>query len=234
MSTVGATRVSSAHLGATLRSVLVSPRAGFDAALRSMQRKERAGTRLAEGISTYILSAVGGAALVLLWLKVSALLEIRGTSALDFEWWFLAAGCAAGVLLALLAQIVWSLIGPRVIARLGGSASRRSLRLVWGASAFPQVVALAVLLPSDLLIVGPETFTTQAPSDAVASVWAALSVAFAVALAVWSVCLFVVGTEVAAGVKVSRGLAAGAAATMCLALVVLAFRFGAVAIAGAG
>ena len=199
-----------------------------------MQRKERAGTRLPEGISTYILAAAGGAALVLLWLKVSGLIGLRDDSAHSFEWWFIAAGCGLGVLLALLAQLVWGVVGTRVVSRMGGSTNARATRLVWGASAFPQVAALALLLPADLLIVGPDTFTSRTPADAVASVWAALSAAVAVALAVWSLCLFVVGTEVAAGVKVSRGIAAGAAATMCLALIVLAFRVGAVAIVGAG
>jgi hypothetical protein len=84
------------------------------------------------------------------------------------------------------------------------------------------------------LIVGPETFTNQAPGDPVSSVWAALSVAIAVALAVWSVCLFLLGTEVAGRVKLSRSIAAGAVAVLCLAIVLTAFRFGAVALAGAG
>ncbi|MEA2499496.1 MAG: hypothetical protein QOH26_1901 [Actinomycetota bacterium] len=172
--------------------------------------------------------------MVLLWLKLSGLIGLREDSARAFEWWFLAAGCGLGVILALLAQAIWGAIGARVVARMGGSASPRALRLVWGAAAFPQVAALVLLLPADLLIVGPDSFTSRVPSDAVAAVWAALSVAIAVALAVWSLCLFVIGVGVAARVKVSRSLAAGAAATMCLALIVLAFRFGAVAIVGSG
>ncbi|MEA2447605.1 MAG: hypothetical protein QOK47_1242 [Actinomycetota bacterium] len=230
----GRERASAAHLGATLRSVLVSPRAGFEGALRAMGRKERAGTRLPEGLSTYVLAATGGAALVLLWLKLSALIGLRGDSAESFHWWYLIAGCALGALLALVAQAIWGLLGPRIVARLGGSSSPRALRLVWGASAFPQVAALVLLLPADLLIVGPETFTNQAPGDPVSSVWAALSVAIAVALAVWSVCLFLLGTEVAGRVKLSRSIAAGAVAVLCLAIVLTAFRFGAVALAGAG
>jgi hypothetical protein len=221
-------------LGATLRSVLVSPRAGFDAATRSLARKERSGARPAEGLSTYVLSAAGGASLVLLWLKLSALLGLRGGPGTAFHWWFLVGGCVVGSVLALAAQLLWGAVGPRLLSRLGGSSSSKSLRLIWGASAFPQVAALLLLLPADLVIVGPQTFTTQAPGDPVASVWAALSVAIAVALAVWSVCLFLVGIEVAARVKLSRSAAAGGVATLCLAVVVVIFRFGAVALAGTG
>jgi hypothetical protein len=212
----------------------VSPRAGFDAALRSTARRKRAGQRLAEGASTYILSFFGGAALVLLWLKVSGLFGMRVDSATTFEWWFLAAGCALGGVLALLTQVVAGALMPQAVNRLGGTAGAREMRLVWGASAFPQVIAVGFLLPLDLLIVGPESFTSQVPADAVAAVWAAISVALAVALSIWSLCLFLIGTEVAAKIKLTRSLAAGAVGLVCLALVVLAFRFGAVTLAGVG
>jgi hypothetical protein len=212
----------------------VSPRAGFDAALRAADRKARGDARLPEGASAYVLTACGGAALVLLWLKLSGLIGLRADSARHFEWWYLVAGCVLGAVLALIAQVVWGFVAPRLMTRLGGSTTSRSMRLVWGASAFPQVLALVLLLPCDLLIVGPESFTSQVPADAVASVWAALSVAMAFALAIWSVCLFIVGIEVAARVRVTRSVAAGAVATLCLALVVLAFRFGAVALANGG
>src|SRR5688500_1684020 len=51
----------SARLGLTLRSVLLSPHDGFAAALKSTERRSRAGRRPAEGLAPYVLAAVGGA-----------------------------------------------------------------------------------------------------------------------------------------------------------------------------
>ena len=69
---------ASARLGLTLRSVLVAPRDGFQAALAAADRRARAGLRPAEGMAPVVLSAFGGAALALLWLKIGALLPKTG------------------------------------------------------------------------------------------------------------------------------------------------------------
>jgi hypothetical protein len=110
------------------------------------------------------------------------------------------------------------------------NADARDLRLVWGAAAFPQMFALAVLLPSDVLVVGPEAFTTARLTDPVSSAWASLSIAVGVALALWSWGLLAKGVEVAAGVRFRIGLLATLGGGLCVAVCIALLRFGALAL----
>lgn len=201
---------ASAHLGSTLRSVLVTPRRGFEGALALAEQRGDAGARIAEGVSPYVLAALGGATAMLLWLKVGSLIGARSVAQTDFRWSFLIAVTVGAALLALGAQALWGAIGAALLR-----TPARDLRLVWGAAAFPQVGALALLLPLDLLIVGPATFTSTRLDDPVATGWAALSIALAVSLAIWSLFLFVRGIEVAARVDVTRAIAATAIGIGC-------------------
>ncbi|MGH2755777.1 MAG: hypothetical protein ACRDLB_15280, partial [Actinomycetota bacterium] len=105
-------------------------------------------------------------------------------------------------------------------------------RMAWGASSFPQVFGVLLLVPLDLLIVGPHTFTSAKLEDSVASAWAALSIAVAVSLLLWSLYLFIKGLSVVAGIRMPRALAASSAALLCLVAIVVGFRFLAVALAG--
>lgn len=224
---------SSAHLGATLRSVLIAPNAGFRSAVRSADRKERTGESPAEGYSPYVFSALGGASAILLWLKVSALVGLRAESAAAYRWGFLLAAAVIGAVMGLAGQFLWGTIASKIPGLLGGEVKPREARLVWGASAFPQVFALILLLPIDLLVVGPSTFTSARPSDSVGSAWAALSIALGIALGAWSLLIFVKGVEVVAGSRTARSLSGVAVAVLCLAAIVVGFRFGVVALAGA-
>ena len=232
MSQTAASRPGSAQLGATLRSVLVAPKAGFEAAARSTQRRARLGDSPAEGYAPYVLGALGGAAAMLLWLKVSVLAGLRVDSTVTFRWSFLVAAALVGGILGLIAQFVWGLLGTRLIERIGGEVTVREIRMVWGASAFPQVFGLLVLVPLDLLIVGPSTFTSARLADSVASAWAALSIAIALSLTLWSLYLFIKGVSVVSGIRLRKALGASTVALLCLAVVVLVFRFAAVALAG--
>ena len=232
MSQSAASRPGSAQLGATLRSVLVAPKAGFEAAARSAERRARLGDTPAEGYAPYVLSALGGASAMLLWLKVSVLAGLRVDSTVTFRWSFLVAAAVLGGILGLIAQFTWGALGKMLIERIGGEVTAREIRMVWGASAFPQVFGLVLLVPLDLIIVGPSTFTSAKLSDAVASAWAALSVAISLSLLVWSLYLFIKGVSVVSGIRLRKALAASAVALLCLALIVAVFRFGALALAG--
>lgn len=225
---------SPAHLGATLRSVLVAPTAGFDSALRAADRRARVGATPAEGIAPYLLSAAGGAMLFLLWLKVSALLGMRDGSALTYRWSFLVAAAFAGAVFALATQAVWSFAGGRLAGAVGSEVAARDLRLVWGASLFPQVVALVLLLPFDLLIVGPSTFTNARPEDPVSAAWASLSVALGVAVALWSLTLLVKGVQAAARSTLGVALMLTALAFASTTLIVLTTRAIAIVAIGDG
>lgn len=232
MSTAEHRSRSSVHLGATLRSVMTAPTAGFQAAVKATARRERAGTTPAEGYAPYVLAAVGGAMLFLLWLKVSPLLGLRAESAQAYRWEFIAFAGLLGAIFSLLGQLAWSFAGEAAIRSLGGETERRDLRLVWGAALAPQMIALVFLLPFDLLIVGPELFTSARLEDTVASAWAALSVALGLSLAVWSLVILVRGAEVVSKLSLRRSAIAVFACVLCTVVVVLLFRMGALALAG--
>jgi hypothetical protein len=209
-----------ARLGSSVRSILIAPRDGFKMAIKAAERRARLGRRPAEGVASYALAASGGAALVLLWLKIGGLLELREANSADFRWGYVAAAVFVGCVLGVASQLAWGALGRGAARRLGGDAASRDLRLVWGAAALPQVLAVVFLLPIDLVIVGRETFTTDRLSDPVATAWAALSIAVAVSLGVWSLWIFVRGMEVAAGVGTLRAVVGTVAAIVCAAVVV--------------
>lgn len=200
--------------------------------MRASVRRERAGRRPAEGVAPSVLAAVGGAGGMLLWLKLGSALGLRRVSGASFRWSYLVLAVAAGALLGLLGQAVWSVLGPRLARGLGGEARSSDLRLVWGGSSLPQVFALFVLLPLDLTIAGQASFTDVRFADSLSAAWASLSVALAVALALWSLYLFVRGTQVATGMSAARVSLMTFAAAGCLAVVTGAALLGAVAAGG--
>lgn len=210
---------ASAQLGLTLRSVLLSPRSGFENVFRVARRREQSGARPVEGVAPYVLAALGGVALMLLWLKLGSLLGIRDVATVEFRWSYLAVAGVAGALLALIAQLVWGYVGAASARLAGGHPPARDMRVVWGASAFPQILGLALLLPLDLVIVGTDTFTTERLSDPLATGWAALSIALSFSLAVWSLFIFVRGVEVAASVPMVKALGITIAGVACIAAI---------------
>ena len=208
---------ASVRLGLVLRSILVAPRVGFESAIEASRRRARIRARSSEGAAPFVLAAMGGASMMLLWLKLGGMADLRDVGPRAYDAGLLVAALVAGALVGLGGQWLWSEAAARlagatrralrrdegadppgvsVPARSGG-ASAPELRLVWGAAAFPQVLPLFVLLPLDLLIVGPGAFTTVPMSDSLATAWAALSVALGVAIALWSAFLFVRGVQVA-------------------------------------
>ena len=224
---------ASAQLGLALRSVLLSPRAGFSDVFGVARRREQTGTRPAEGVAPYILAALGGSALMLLWLKLGSLLGIRDVAAVEFRWAYLVVAAIAGALLALVAQLIWGYVGAAVVRATGEHTSARDMRVVWGASAFPQIIGLAFLLPLDLLIVGPDTFTSEKLVDPLSTGWAALSIAFSLSLAVWSLFIFVRGVEVAASVSFIKAVMISFVGVLVLAAIVAGSVAGAGALGGA-
>jgi hypothetical protein len=204
MSSSAATR-SSARLGSTLRAVLLTPARGFEAAVRAADRRQKEARRPAEGVMPYLLAAVGGATLLILWLKIGALAGLREAPVESYKNEYLTAALAVGAAVGLLGQWLWGLFGARTLG--APRATARNLRLVWGAAAFPQLATLIVLLPLDLLIVGPEAFTSDRLRDPLATAWAALSIALGVAFAVWAAYLFVRGVAVISAGR-SRTIAA--------------------------
>ncbi len=211
---------ASARLGLTLRSVLLAPGIGFSTALKTTERRARAGTRPAEGLSALVLGAVGGAALMGLWLKVGSLVGLRQACPGPRVALYVTMSFVMGALVGLIAQALWGALGPRAFGAFHVDVPGRDLRLVWGASALPQVFALVLLLPLDLAIVGTDTFTTAALDDPVSTGWAAFSIALGISLAVWSFALFVKGLRVATGTSLKRALVGTGIAACCLGVFV--------------
>ncbi|MGH2787072.1 MAG: hypothetical protein ACRDJV_04060 [Actinomycetota bacterium] len=185
----------SARLGLTLRAVLVSPEIGFASAIKSADRRARAGKRPAEGIYPYVLAGAGGASWFLLWLKVGGLIGLRDASGEAFEFAYLAVAVVLGAILGLSAQAIWSGLAVRA-SQVDRRSLRRDLRIAWGAAALPQLVALVALTPLDLAVVGSAIYTTDPMADPVSTAWSAFSIAVAGALGAWNVYLLARGTKV--------------------------------------
>jgi hypothetical protein len=213
---------SSATLGRRLRSVLATPGPGFEAIVSAARRRQRAGESLPEGLSPYVLAVVGGASLMIVWLKLGGLLGGREVDPTEFGYSELFFALVTGAVLALLGQAVYGVVAPLAARLLGATLAPRDARIVWGVAAFPQVFTLFVLLPLDLLIVGPEIFATTRPGDSVATGWAAISVALCLLMAVWSLGLFVRGMQVVAKLNLLRAPAMVAVSASCLSLVIVA------------
>lgn len=209
MSAVARSGQGSARLGATVRGVLVSPATAFVPALKRAETS-------AEGLSTFVLAALGGAAGLLLWLKVRALVGFRALAPSEFDVGFFVTWIVLAMVIAVIAQVGWSFVA----SRLGGpdAGSPRSFRAVWALSAFPQIPALLVLAPLDLLLVGRDVFTATDSGDSVALAWTALSTALSVSLAVWSAFVFAQGTHVAT--RAPRRRSAGVVALSVAAVAV--------------
>ena len=143
---------------------------------------------------------------MLLWLKLGSMIGQRDVARASFRWDFLIAAMVAGAALVLIAQALWGLVGRWIARFFGAETSSRDLRLVWGASFFPQVIALLFLFPLDLLIVGPDAFTSEKLTDPLSLTWSAFSVAAAICLALWSLFLLVRGVEVSTSQKLWESL----------------------------
>ena len=223
---------ASGQLGIALRSVLLNPRAGFEEVFRSIRARARTQTRAPEGLAPYLLSALGGVSGMLLWLKLGALLGFRQVAEQQFRWSYVVIAAVAGAVIALLTQASWGFAGALLARLTGADPAPRELRVVWGASALPQVAVLLLLIPLDLLIVGPATFTSERLTDPLSTGWAALSIALSASASLWSLFIFLRGAEVAMARSWVKAALATVLAMACLIAVTIASSMGALALAG--
>ena len=199
--------------------------------MTAWDRRSRTTETPLEGALPTILAFAGGAGAMLLWLKIGALLGARASSAEGFEWTLLLASLAIGGLIFVVAQALWGLGGPRVVSALQGDAQTGPLRLVWAAAACPPALAL-LLLPVDLIVVGPEAITSTGPTETMATAWAALSISLQVAAAIWSLYLLFRGTQVVGQLDIGRALAATVVALALVILLTAGLQAGLTALAG--
>jgi hypothetical protein len=212
----------SATLGRRLRSVLVAPAAGFEAAISTADRRARSGESLAEGLTPYVLSILGGSSLMIGWLKIGGLLGGRDVDPTQFGFAELIFALVTGAVLAMLGQAVFGVVASPVSRAFRGGLSGRDARIVWGAAAFPQAFTVLVLLPLDLIIVGPEIFATTKPGDSLATGWASVSIALGLLMTGWSISLFARGVPIVGHLNLLRAIGAVIVAAACLSLVIVA------------
>lgn len=202
-----------AHWGSALRSILTSPRKGFARALR-LSRNDGGGR--AGSILALLLSGLGGAYLLLMFLKIRGLLGFLEVSPQDAQWW-------SGLVLSVIAATVMGIVGHflfgvaarPLVARIGKRCAARELRTVWGLSSFPAAAGFGVLLILDLLIAGREAYSSV-EGDSLVTGWSVGSLVIGLSLGVWSLYLFVQGLEVAADVRPSRSIMVLLVAVLCL------------------
>ncbi len=187
-----------ARLGATLRSVLVSPAAGFSDYVGEVESRPGKGRAAA-----VLLGGLLGSSLWLLWQKVNGIMQLR-ESGCPFRWHYLVGVVVIGALLGMLCEVLWAQGAAFASKRMGGRGTASGFRLVWGAASLPHVGALLVLLPLDLLLVGTDAYRAVETEATGGSVWRALSVAFSLALVVWSLWLLFRGSQAVAQVSSRR------------------------------
>lgn len=196
----------SAHLGSTLRAVMLRPRDGFAQVLAVTERRRDRSFRTPEGAAPSVLAALGGAALMSVWLKVGGALEVRAFASADFRWAYLFASLLIGAVIGVLSQLMWSVLAGLAARRFGRRVDQAELRTVWGVASFPLAFALFPLLLVDVAIVGPATFTTERLADPLSTGWAAISIAMGTALVVWWMYLLARGFSVVTGFNLPRSL----------------------------
>lgn len=161
---------------------------------------------------------------------------MRDVHATEFGWGTMVASLLFGAVVALVAQIAWGVVGSAAARRLGAThpTSARDLRLVWGAAALPQLMAVFVLLPLDLLFLGRASFTSDRLVDPMATAWAATSIALSLSLAAWSVWLFVTGIKTTTRLGSARSIAVASSALAVLGVLTVGLVVVAKVLAGAG
>lgn len=204
-------------LGAALRETVLSPARGISHLLAFSRRRSRAG--LGEGATPSTLAALGGAALLITWVKVASAFDL-GAGDRGFRWGAFAAVVIGGALLGVAGQALFAAVGRGLAGRLGGGASPRELRLLWGISALPQVFLLVLLLPLDLLLVGTGAYVSDFAGSG-ETAWIGISTAFALSLAIWSSALFVYGLKTVGRLSLRGALAGWALAVLCFGVPVV-------------
>jgi hypothetical protein len=180
------TAPSASRWGAALRTVLVSPRKGFQALVRA-DRSSSSETGPQAPV-LYALTAFGGAALLLLYFKVRSVFNIGNAEDIKFETGPFATLLVIGAVVALVARWFYS----RAVPLVAKDGAARKLRVVWSGAAFPLLFLLLIVLPLDLLITGTGSFTRDW-SGSGATAWAGASTALSLGLLLWSLTLFALG-----------------------------------------
>jgi hypothetical protein len=203
---------------------MLTSRDGFAQVLAVTEQRRDRGFRTPEGAAPTVLAALGGAGLMVSWLKLAGIAELRAVPAADFRWAYLLSSLLLGAIGGVLAQLMWSVMAGWAGERMGRRVDQAELRTVWGAASFPLVFTLFPLLVLDIAIVGRATFTTERLGDPLATGWAAISIAMGAALVVWWMFLVTRGFAATTGFSFWRSLPGLLVALLCTAGLMMGVR----------
>ena len=139
---------------------------------------------------------------MILWLKITSLTQLTDERPVDrTTLGFVLFAALTGAIFGIGAYIAWGRLGPVIAKRLGGQTSPAHLRMVWAFADFPLAAYVAIFLPLDLILVGPEMFSQDRLQGSFEMVWAAMSVALGLSAAAWTTFLLWRGIEGATGLR---------------------------------
>lgn len=188
------------HWGGAVRTALLSPGRGF----RRILELARAGPGgWKRTVLVALPAALGGAFLLLVFLKVRSLTGFRAEAPDD--WGVFAAGFAVAALAGVLAHFVFPLGATPLLGRLGRRVAGRDLRLIAGVAALPAAIGFTLLVVVDVLIAGREAYS-EISGDTLLTGWTAGSLALAVAAGAWSLYLFMQALALAAEIRLRRSI----------------------------
>lgn len=163
-----------------------------------------------------VLAGLGGAYLLLMFLKIRGLIGFKEISPDDAQFWTgFASALGAAALAGALGNLLFGFASPPLVSRIGKSSEPRELRTIWGLAAFPAAAGFILIVLLDIVIAGREAYTKVEGSSLVTG-WSAGSLAIGLSLGVWSLYLFVQGLRVAAEVPPSRSIMVVLVGLLCL------------------
>ena len=165
-----------------------------------------------------ILAALGGAFLMLLFLKVRGVIGFEGVSLSEFKWLHVFAAFVAGAIVAGIAHYLFGMLTPTLLPEAAKNGGSRDLRTVWGLAALPAAVTFAVFALLDVFIGGPDVYLTPRDGDSLVVGWSIGSLVLALAVTAWSLVIFYKGLSVIGGARVTRSVVITAVAGLCLAI----------------
>lgn len=163
------------------------------------------------------LSALGGAYLLLMFLKIRGLTGFREVTPAEFDWSAFGLALAVAALSGVLAQFLFGFAGAPATSRLGSRCKPQDLRTVWSLAGFPVAVGFLLLVVLDIAIAGRQAYSSV-EGDALVTGWATGSLTVGLILGVWSLYLFAQGLGVAAEMRFSRSLLFVVVGSLCLAV----------------
>jgi hypothetical protein len=216
--------------GATLRTVLFSPGDGFKRSLRLSRSKESDRVR---SIVMPILAGLGGAFLMLLFLKARGVVGFEGVQPAEFKWRDYTLALVISGFAGVFAHYLFGLLARYVVGRGTQRTESRELRTIWSVAALPVALTFALFVVLDVFIGGRDVYLTPREGDSLVMGWAIGSFVLAAGAAIWSFLLFIKGLGIAGDMRPPRTIGVvllSGLSVVIAAPIALAFVFGSISV----